>query len=406
MSSTRTSCRTRTSALDRQSRAFRRMSGSPSFPSHAPPPPPPSLTISCVHSSDTAGASPRASCATRDSAGVTELSTSSRVSRPALTQPSDLVARRPARMAGNGPDVSWSAWGPTRSDRRDKSWRRRTSRPAVRIVVDGSSMSSGRCRDGTGERGGDRGGCALGGDAHSRQGHALGPASILRVVVVVVEARRSASARASSSGGISYPASEPRGLPRLARDPPRPGPTSSPPRRSSRRASASRGGMTLSTSTNGRSAPSPAGSPPRGASRGVGAADANPRHGAARGLSLAAGRRVGSFEGGGCVGADVDGVGDGSRGTRPRGSRARAGENFSRRSDTPRTCFPRGALRARTRRGRTPWLRCRGTAEDLRRFGMGLDALRAPPRAWGVARGTPSGGGSGVRSAGAGRRSV
>ena len=29
-------------------------------------------------------------------------------------------------------------------------------------------------------------------------------------------------------------------------------------------------------------------------------------------LSLAAGRRVGSFEGGGCVGADVDGVGEGS----------------------------------------------------------------------------------------------
>ena len=129
-------------------------------------------------------------------------------------------------------------------------------------------------------------------------------------------------------------------------------------------------------------------------------------------LSLAAGRRVGSFEGGGCVGADVDGVGDGSPRHPPAWvSSACRGKFFAQIGHAANLLPARGVTCADAPRDATPVsLRCPGgTAGDLRRFGMGLDALRAPHRAHGVwPEGTPSSfGGSGVRSApGAGERSV
>lgn len=122
-------------------------------------------------------------------------------------------------------------------------------------------------------------------------------------------------------------------------------------------------------------------------------------------LSLAAGRRVGSFEGGGCVGADVDGVGEGSPRHPPAWvSSACLGKFRWQIGQAPNLLPARDVTSGDAPRDPTPVsLRCPGgTAGDLRRFGMDLDALR-PPTAdaarMGCGQKEPSFGGSGVRSA-------
>jgi len=123
-------------------------------------------------------------------------------------------------------------------------------------------------------------------------------------------------------------------------------------------------------------------------------------------LSLAAGRRVGSFEGGGCVGADVDGVGEGSPRHPPAWvSSACLGKFRWQIGQAPNLLPARDVTCGDAPRDPTPVsLRCPGgTAGDLRRFGMGLDALRPPTadaaRMGCARRNRGSFGGSGVRSA-------
>lgn len=109
-------------------------------------------------------------------------------------------------------------------------------------------------------------------------------------------------------------------------------------------------------------------------------------------LSLAAGRRVGSFEGGGCVGADVDGVGDGSPRHPPAWvSSACRGKFFAQIGHAANLLPARGVTCADAPRDATPVsLRCPGgTAGDLRRFGMGLDALRPPTARMGCGQKEP-----------------
>ena len=110
-------------------------------------------------------------------------------------------------------------------------------------------------------------------------------------------------------------------------------------------------------------------------------------------LSLAAGRRVGSFEGGGCVGADVDGVGDGSPWRHPPAwvSSACRGKFFAQIGHAANLLPARGVTCADAPRDATPVsLRCPGgTAGDLRRFGMGLDALRPPTARMGCGQKEP-----------------
>ena len=110
-------------------------------------------------------------------------------------------------------------------------------------------------------------------------------------------------------------------------------------------------------------------------------------------LSLAAGRRVASFEGGGCVGADVDGVGDGSPRRHPPAwvSSACRGKFFAQIGHAANLLPARGVTCADAPRDATPVsLRCPGgTAGDLRRFGMGLDALRPPTARMGCGQQEP-----------------
>ena len=109
-------------------------------------------------------------------------------------------------------------------------------------------------------------------------------------------------------------------------------------------------------------------------------------------LSLAAGRRVGSFEGGGCVGADVDGVGDGSPRHPPAWvSSACRGKFFAQIGHAANLLPARGVTCADAPRDATPVsLRCPGGPPGTCAASAWASTRSGPPpRAWGVARRNP-----------------